>query len=313
MVRIMVAKVILNPYSGRWKALQRRPEAEAALRATGVAFDLVLTDAPGRGIDLAAQAARAGFGPLIAAGGDGCISEVVNGLMLAAHDMGAEALPLLGILPLGSANDLALNLRLPRALPEAARVIAAGRSRRQDVGQALLDGRVRYFDNNAALGLEPTITLIQQGITRLRGALRYVLAALIGIARKPEWVMQLEWEGGEYHGPVTLVTVGIHPITGGVFHMAPHAAPADGRLTFVYGYTATRRQLLQLLPRAMKPGAGNYVEHPAVHEVHTTWLRVTSEQPSPLHADGEIQSQAARRVEFQCLPGQIEVLVDENG
>ena len=59
--------------------------------------------------------------------------------------------------------------------------------------------------------------------------------------------MRLEWDSGTYSGPVSLVAIGNGPRSGGLFYMAPHADMADGRLTFVYGYRASRWQLLRLL------------------------------------------------------------------
>ncbi len=91
--------------------------------------------------------------------------------------------------------------------------------------------------------------------------MRYLVATLRGVSQNPQWSMQLEWEGGSYAGPVTLVTVGNHVRTGGLFYMTPHADAFDGLLTFVYGFMPTRWQILSLLPRTMKPGAGSYVEH----------------------------------------------------
>jgi len=82
----MAAKVILNPYSGRWSALKRKDEATAALREAGIEFELALTEGPQHGIELAEQAARAGFSPIISAGGDGATGEVINGLHRAAPD-----------------------------------------------------------------------------------------------------------------------------------------------------------------------------------------------------------------------------------
>jgi YegS/Rv2252/BmrU family lipid kinase len=300
----MTAKVILNPYAGRWLAQQRRPEAEAALRTAGVEYELATTERPGHGIELAEEAARQGFSPVISAGGDGSISEVVNGLALAAAASGGQ-MATFGVLPLGSANDFVDNLGLPRDLIGAAQVIASGRTRLLDLGQ--VNGR--FFDNNAAIGLEPYITLIQQRITRLRGDLRYLMATLRGVMDNPRWTMRLEWDGGEYEGPVTLVTVGNSPRTGGIFYTTPHADPFDGRLTFVYGYMATRIEILRLLPRTMKPGPGSYVEHPAIHEVHATWLRVRSEQPTPAHADGEIFDPAIRELEYRVFPARLPVLL----
>jgi diacylglycerol kinase family enzyme len=134
----------------------------------------------------------------------------------------------------------------------------------------------------------------------------------MGIIDNPKWNMQLEWEGGEYIGPVTLVTVGNTPLTGGVFYMTPHANPFDGLLTFVYGFMPTRRKIMSLLPRTMKPGEGSYIEHPSIHEVTSPWLRVHSEQPAPAHTDGEIISEDIHDLEYQIIPNCLPILMGEN-
>lgn len=306
----MTAKVILNPYAGRWTALQRREEAAAALEAAGVPFEMVLTTAAGHGIELAAQAVAEGFSPIISAGGDGSISEVVNGMMQAAGD---GPLPPFGVLALGSANDLVDNLKLPQDLNAAAQIIAAGQTRNLDLCRVTwgldADCQVRYFDNNSAMGLEPFITLIQQRIQWLKGDLRYLTATLRGVFAKPRWNVKMEWEGGEYAGPVSLVTVGNNPRTGGLFYVTPHADPFDGRLTFVYGYIPSRLGLLRTLPMILKPAAGNYVEHPAIHEVNSPWLRIHCDEPAPMHADGEIQSTEVHDLEYSVLPGRLPILM----
>ena len=305
----MTAKVILNPYAGRWLAQKRQAEAEAALQAGGLDYELSITNEPGHGLLLAEQAAREGFSPIISAGGDGSISGGANGVAKAAETNGELAegahLTPIGVLPLGTANDLVDNLGLPKDLQAAVAVIAAGNTRLMDL--CIVNGR--YFDNNSAIGLEPFITLIQQDMKRLKGTLRYLVATLRGVFAKPEWSMQLEWDNGEYRGPITLVTVGNSPRTGGLFYVTPHANPFDGKLTFVYGYMPTRMQILKLLPRTMKPGEGNYVEHPDIHEVHTTWLRVHSDQPTPAHADGEIISPAIHDLEYRVYPARLPILI----
>lgn len=300
----MTAKVILNPYAGRWQALQRKEEAERALQAAGIAYELVVTDHPGHGIEIARQAVQEGFDPIVSAGGDGSISEVMNGWVQAIDGSRAQG-PRFGILPLGSANDLVDNLGLPKDLQAAAQVIAAGHTRMMDLCQV----NQRYFDNNAAIGLEPFITLIQARIHRLKGTFRYLAATLMGVMQNPQWTMQIEWEGGQYAGPVTLVTVGNHPRTGGLFYMTPHADGFDGLLTFVYGYMPTRRQIMALLPRTMKPGEGSYVEHASIHEVHSPWVKIVSDQPTPAHADGEIFDPAIRELEYRVLPGRLPILL----
>lgn len=306
----MPARVILNPYAGRWKALQRRGDVEAALKTHDIDYDFITTEYPEHGVELAAQSARQGFDPIIAAGGDGSISEVVNGIMQASQN-GKLAPVSVGIVPLGSANDFSDNLGIPGDIESAIQVIHAGKRRTIDLGIVKInaEGKERFFDNNAAIGLEPYVTVIQERISRIRGVLRYLMATLLAIWDNPQWVMRLEWEGGSYHGPISLVTVGNLPRTGGLFFMTPHADANDHLLTFVYGFMPTRGQILKILPRTMKPGVGSYIEHPSIHEIQTPWLTVNSEQPTPAHADGVVLSKSAQAFEYSVLPEALSIFV----
>jgi diacylglycerol kinase (ATP) len=299
----MTAKVILNPYSNRWNAQLRWPQAEAALKAAGLDFSVVISEFPHQVIELAEKAAREGFSPLIAAGGDGTIGEVVNGMARAAKSDTAEIGPL-GIMPLGSANDLAFGLGIPMELSAAAGVIAGGHLRNMDIGR--VNGY--YFANNSAMGLEPYITLIQQKIKGIKGIARYVVAALRGIMANPRWQVTLEWDGGKYEGPACLVTVGNAPRTGG-FYMTPHARPFDGKLAFVHAFRRSRLELLTMLPKAMKPGPGSYIHEPGVYAGEMTWLKIHVETPSPAHVDGEIFSETIRDLEYIIQPGRLKILM----
>jgi diacylglycerol kinase (ATP) len=300
----MTAKVILNPYSNRWKAKARWPEAETALRSAGVDFELAISESPGHIVELAEQATRLGFSPVIAAGGDGTIGEVVNGMAHAVKS-DLEALGPLGILPLGTANDLAYNLGLPLDLHAAARVIKNGKTKSMDIGKV----NDRYFANNSAAGLEPYVTTKQVRITWISGIFRYLVAAVWAIMERPKWVADIKWDDGEYKGPVSLVTIGNGPRSGGVFYMIPHADPFDGKLTFVYGYRSTRRAMLGTLPRAMKPDAGSYVEMDGIFEQNATWIKVHLENPSPAHTDGELFTDAIQDLEYSIFPGRLNMLI----
>ena len=299
----MVAKVILNPYSNRWNSQLRWPEAESALMAAGVEFDVTVSQYKGQVVELAEEAARAGFSPLIAAGGDGTIGEAVNGMLRAANSLEAPLGPL-GVLPLGSANDLVVNLGLPTSLPEAAEVIAKGNTRLLDVGKL----NERYFVNNSAIGLEPTVTIKHERITWIKGMIRYLVAAVWAIMDKSEWQGELKWDSGKFSGPLSLVSVGNSPRTGG-FYMTPHANPFDGKLTFVYGYRGTRMGMFKLLPNAMKPGVGNYVEMDGIFEEHSTKLTIHLDKPSPAHTDGELLPEFVQEFEYSILPGILKILL----
>jgi diacylglycerol kinase (ATP) len=300
----MIAKVILNPYSNRWKAKTRWSEAEAALKAAGVDFEMVMSERPGHITELAEQAVRHGFSPIIAAGGDGTVGEVVNGLAHAAKSEG-ELLGPLGLIPLGTANDLVCNLGLPLDLQAAARIIKSGTIKRMDVGKV----NDRYFANNSAAGLEPYVTTKQVRIKWISGILRYLVAAVWAIMERPRWEANIKWDDGEYKGPISLVTVGNGARSGGVFYMIPHADPFDGKLTFVYGYRPTRLAMLSTLPKAMKPDVGSYVEVEGIHEQTATWVKIHLENPSPAHTDGEIFTSAIQDLEYNIIPGRLQVLM----
>ena len=309
----MTAKVILNPYSNRWTSQKRWADAEAALNAAGVKFELAVSERKGQIIELAEQAVREQFSPIIVAGGDGSIGDAANGLMrgakLALSEVEVsknEAVGPLGIMPTGSANDIAFALGLPTDLNEAARVIANGKTRAMDLGK-LND---KYFVNNSGAGLEPYVTIKHEKIHWIKGIARYLVAAVQGIMDKPEWVGRIKWDNGEHAGKFSLISIGNGRRTGGFF-MTPHADPFDGKLTLAFGYRATRLGLFQALPRAFKEDKGSYVEMDGMRELHTTKISIHLDTPSPAHTDGELLPEWIQDFEYEILPKQLNVLVVE--
>jgi diacylglycerol kinase (ATP) len=283
----MTIKIIHNPYSARWSSAKRLPELKAALEAHQLDFDLEQTERPGHAIELASQAVQEGYETIVAAGGDGTIGEVVNGIMQGAGD---GLLPKFGVLPLGTANDLMCNLHQPLDLHHAVGVIASGHTRLIDLCQV----NQRYFINNAGLGFEPFTTTIQEKIHFLHGTFRYLFAALLSIINNPQWHMDLQWDAGEYSGPVTMVSISNGPQTGGVFYTVPHADPFDGKLSFVYGYIPNRLKILQILPRTMK---------------HCTWLKVHVDPATPAHTDGELFDRQIHDLEYRIYPSRVPILM----
>ena len=299
----MVAKVILNPYSNRWKSQERWAEAETALKAAGVEFELATSQQKGQVVELAEEAAKADFSPIIAAGGDGTISETVYGLVRAAKS-DKDLVGPLGIMPLGSANDFVFNADMSDDLKIAARVIAAGKIRSIDLGN--LNGR--SFVNNSAAGLEPYVTIKHERIQWIKGMARYLVAAMWAIMDKPEWTGKVKWDDGEYSGPLTLVTIGNGRRTGGFF-MTPHADLTDGKLTLAFGYRGTRLGMFQALPRAFKEGEGSYIEMEGMRELHSTKVSIQLDQPSPAHTDGELFPDFVQNFDYSIQPGRLQLLV----
>ena len=293
----MRTKIILNPYSNRWRAKERIPEVEQALKDAQVDYDLVITSKPEEGILLAETAVHDGFEAVVAAGGDGTINEVINGMLRATKE--GPTIPF-GILPIGTANDFNLMAGLPATVADAAMLLGQGSQRLIDAGQV----NDRFFINNSAAAMEPMVTLENIRMKRLSGEIRYVVALIKAIIKIKAWQMTVAWDEGAYEGPVYLLSVCNSPRTGG-FTMAPGAIIDDGQFDFVLVPQVPRRTLLLLLLRLMQ---GTHVYHEVVTFARTTNLVLTSQPGTPVHADGEVFTESATKVNFKILPKKVSLI-----
>ena len=298
----MRVKIILNPYANRWGAKEKVAAVEAAFQAAGIKYVMTVTDKPLVGTEIARTAVLSGgYDAVVAAGGDGTISEVVNGLIQANPD---EPTVPFGIVPIGSANDFSKMVGLPGDIDSAVGVIAAGHTCRIDVGQIQLPDRIHYFNNNSAVAMEPMITLEHIKIQRISGELRYYVALLKGIIKMKAWQMRLTWDDGSYEGPTYLLSLCNSPRTGG-FMMAPGALVDDGRFDFVLAPEVSKGTVVAILLRLLK---GTHIEHPKVTFKRTARLTIESQPGTPIHADGEILGTAVSSITYQVLPGKLSLL-----
>ena len=300
----MKIKVILNPYANRWRAGSRVAEVKAAFAAAAAAVSLqpeiILTEKPGQAIVLAETAVAEGCDVVVAAGGDGTLSEVANGLLRAAGD--GPTAPF-GVLPIGTANDFSDMVGLPRDLQAAAQIIGAGRTRQIDMGRI----NNHFFINNCAVAMEPMITLENIRMKRLSGELRYVIALLRGLVKLKAWQMQIRWDNGGYEGPAYLLSVCNGPRTGG-FYMAPDAAVDDGLFDFVFAPQVPKLTVLRILVKLFRK---THIYHPQVVYGRTRQITIASQPGTPVHADGEIIAEAATHIEYGILPGKLTLLIND--
>ena len=250
---------------------------------------------------------------MVAAGGDGTVNEVVNGLLSVAYEGPSQPL---GILPLGTGNDFSDMAGLPRDLMSAADVIARGNTRQIDAGivsfsKDIGDGdgpqiwRSRYFDNSCGVAMEPSVALEVERMTRLSGNIRYVVGVLRGFLKLKAWHMQIHWDGGCFEAPTLLLSVANSPRTAGVFNIAPQASMDDGLFDVIFAPDMTKLEVLTILPRLVK---GSHINHQKIKTLRTTRLWIRSEPGTPLHVDGELITESAKVVNYQMLPGKITLL-----
>lgn len=289
--------IIANPCAGSWPGEEAFEELLAEVPGSRIVF----TEEPGHAARLAREAADGGCGTVVAAGGDGTINEIVTGLAHGGHDTA------LGLLPLGTGNDLARTLCVPQRLPEALDVLRADDRRRLDlIRMRCSDGMDRYGVNASVGGPASEMTSeLDPAVKRTLGPLAFVGAALRLVGQLEPYRVHLTWDDhvDEDHEAVAIV-VGNGRTAGGGRRTAPHANPEDGLLDVVVVRPGDALDYADIAARLL---AGDYTQHPNVLVRCVRTLEVRAEPPMAFNLDGELVARTP--VRFDIVPGALQVVV----
>ncbi len=292
--------VVFNPSSGRGRASRR---LDRLLRAWEGRAVFRPTAGPGQAEELALQAAREGFAVVAAAGGDGTVHEVANGILRAGRPE-----VVLAVLPAGSANDYAHSLGLDVGWWRHFDAVA---SHAVDVGIARVPGRNRFFVNGLGLGFNGTVTRESRRIRRLQGPALYGLAVLRTLCfhfALPSMEVSLD-DGKPRRGPTLSLSLALGQREGN-FVVAPQAVLDDGLFDYVHAGAISRWGLVRLLPRLFL-GRGLPHEHSQLWLGRCRRLRLCCESALTVHTDGELfclPGDGVQDLEVELLPGALRVL-----
>lgn len=302
----MRVKVILNPSSDLGRARLQEQAIVTAARPFGP-VDVVMTEQRGHARDLAMQAVADGYDVVAAAGGDGTVHEVVNGLM---HNGKAGAR--LGVIPIGTGNDFAYALNIPlQNVPAAMERLFTGAPTAVDLARVEDDrGRSDVFENNLGVGFDAKVVIETEKITRVRGFAMYLLAVFRTIAFNYERpVLRMTFDDQQVEQPVLFVAFGLGPRHGGGFLLTPDASQSDDRVDSCTVASIGRFTMLRMLTRAIK---GTHVHAPFVTMRQSRCVAIDSNIPLPIHVDGEVFAYPQDRVHHvrvTSLPAALEVIV----
>jgi YegS/Rv2252/BmrU family lipid kinase len=250
---------------------------------------------------------RAGCKLVVAAGGDGTVEEVAQGLA------GTETA--LGILPLGSVMNMARALCVPRDLEEAARVIAAGDVLAIDAGKV----NDLYFLEAAGVGLDAGLfayfnrldKMLGDGIGKAPTAMRVLRGALRFLRRLGAPRLLLELDNGvsvrQLRVRAAQVTVANGPFVGAAYTIAPDAQIDDGMLDVVIFHGVGVPRLLLHLALIARGRRADPPRIAGVMRVRRIDVRATGRRRLPVHADGEAIGTTPAR--FEVVPAALRVLV----
>ena len=270
--------LIINPVAGRGTYKNGLGEALHVLHSAGYVPTVRFTTRAGEAVDLAAQSA--GYDMLCCMGGDGTLSDVIEGLMR----LEPEARPPIGYFPLGTANDVATTLRLPKGDSAAcARRIAGGEPHAWDVGDL---GNGRYFTYVAAFGAFTDVSYeTPQQNKQALGHLAYLLEGMNRLPKLPHYRTRVELDSSVVEGDYIFGGVTNSTSVAGLVKLDPDmVALDDGQFEVaLVKYPATLADLNALVAQAVSKNYNGEMMTIA----RASSVRFTFADPVPFTRDGE--------------------------
>ncbi|KRM93107.1 diacylglycerol kinase [Lentilactobacillus senioris] len=259
------ARVIYNPTAGRELMKQKMIDILGIFEEAGYETSaFATTPEKNSAKNEAERAAKAGFDLVVAAGGDGTINEVVNGIAPLKYR------PKMAIIPAGTTNDYARALHIPREDPvEAAKIVLKGQTVRMDIGQA----NENYFINIAAGGKIAELTYeVPSNLKTLFGYLAYLVKGAELLPRVRPVEVDIKYDGGEYKGKASMFFLALTNSVGGLEQIVPDAELDDGKFTMIIVKTANLVEMLHLLSKVLN--GGKHVDDPRIIYKKTRKVKV---------------------------------------
>ncbi len=303
----MRVKVLLNPFADQGRGQQQVAKILALAQPFGGA-EVLLTQSADDVREQALRAAQDGYDVVVAAGGDGTVHEVVNGLYQ-ARQQGIDVA--LGVIPIGSGNDFAFANGLLVDMETAVTRLFTGQPRLIDL--ALIEddkGRQKVFDNNFGLGFDAVVVIETQKVTRVRGFLMYLLAVFRTMAFYYDVPrVEITFDDEKVSQNILFLAMGIGPRGGGGFLLVPDAKNDDN---LVDSCTVNPINRLTMLYMLTKTFSGSHVTSRHVTMRKNRQIAIRSSLPMPIHIDGEMfcyPVDGVHAVMVTSLPAALKVIV----
>ena len=278
--------IIANPKAGRGKLSAALDEIDHVLKDAALEHRIVETTHPGHATQAARDALRGGERYLVAAGGDGTVHEVVNGMLEDGGPVAADAV--LGVVAAGSGCDFVRSFGIPGDAVQAARHLAGDAVRQIDVGRvtyAAGDGQVsRYFANIAQVGLGASVVAWAARLPALLGPTRYNAGFWLALPGFRLATVKLVADGQAYEWRAHNVVVANCQFYGGGMRISPKSEPDDGVLD-VLAMVGPKSDAFTIVPKVYK---GTHLPHRGIAELRASRIRVEASAPLGIEADGEM-------------------------
>ncbi|MGN7297303.1 diacylglycerol kinase [Fredinandcohnia aciditolerans] len=269
------ARIIYNPTSGRELFKRHLPEVLEKLEKAGYETSCHATTGAGDATNAARIAVERKYDLVIAAGGDGTINEVVNGLAE------QEYRPTLGIIPVGTTNDFARAIGVPRNIDGACDVIVEGNSVPIDIGRI----NDKYFVNIAGGGRLTELTYeVPSKLKTMLGQLAYYLKGMEMLPSIRPTEVSIEYDGKLFEGEIMLFLVSLTNSVGGFEKLAPDSSLNDGLFDLLILKKANLADFIKVATLAIR---GEHINDPHVLYTKANRVKVNPTEKMQINLDGE--------------------------
>ncbi len=297
--------VIANPLSGRGKVATHLPEIERILTGAQLSYRIVRTTHPGHATQAARDALLGGERYLVAAGGDGTVHEVVNGMIEDGRPLAADAV--LGVVAAGSGCDFVRSFGLPGDAVRAARHLAGDRVRPIDVGTVTFTDSAasvtRCFVNIAEAGLGGAVVARAARLSPLLRGARYACGFWLTLPGFRPATVRLDADGEAFEWRAFNVVVANCRFYGGGMQISPKSQPDDGALD-VLVMAGPKSDAFTGLPKVYR---GTHLPHRNIAELRAARVRIAADPPFQIEADGE--TLGTTPATFEIIPTPIRLKV----
>lgn len=296
MMELKRARIIYNPTSGREAFKKNLADVLIKLEKAGYEVSCHATTGEGDATTAARLAVSRRYDLVIAAGGDGTINEVVNGLAEQVYR------PKLGVIPVGTTNDFARALHIPRDIHDAVDIIVKGDTIPVDIGRMNDDV---YFINIAGGGRLTELTYeVPSKLKTVLGQLAYYLKGIEMLPSIHPAEVEIEYDGKVFEGEIMLFLLGLTNSVGGFEKLAPDASLNDGLFTLLILKKTNIAEFIRIASLALR---GEHVNDPNIIYVKANHVKIRSKERMLLNLDGEYGGLVP--AEFNNLYRHLEVFV----
>lgn len=269
------ARIIYNPTSGKELFKRTLPDVLIKLEKAGFETSAYATEKIGDATTEAKRCLTQDYDVLIAAGGDGTLNEVINGI--AEH----PNRPKIGIIPMGTVNDFGRALHLPNDIMSAIDVIIEGHSTRVDIGKM----NSRYFINLAAGGQLTQVSYeTPSRLKSIVGPFAYYIKGFEMLPQMKAVDLRIEYDDEVFQGEALLFLLGLTNSMAGFEKLVPDAKLDDGYFTLIIVEKANLAELGHIMTLASR---GEHIQHPKVHYKKAKSINISSFIDMQLNVDGE--------------------------